>query len=66
MKSIYIKVTDNQKSVIVEKAKKAGATITDFILSKALGIPLVEKPEVIEYVTKKYRTKGPTRKLKEV
>ena len=65
-KWLQIRVSEKQKSVIVALAKKANTTMTDFILSKVLDIPLVDKPEEIIYVTKKYRSKGKKKKLQEV
>jgi uncharacterized protein (DUF1778 family) len=65
-KYLQIKVSEKQKSVIVALAEKAGATITDFCLSRILNVPLVAKPEEIIYITKKYRSKGRRNKLQEV
>lgn len=65
-KWLQVRVSPKQHSDIVALAKKANATISDFILSRVLDIPLVDKPEEIIYVTKKYRSKGKRKKLQEV
>jgi hypothetical protein len=54
---LQIKTDRKTKSEIVAKAKEEGCSISDFCLSKILGLKMSKTPDFIEYTTRKYTPK---------
>lgn len=69
MSTLWIRLTDAQKAEIKSLAEKAGCSASDYVLSKALDLPLEEIPEKEYTFTvkgKQYSTKSNNKKRKKV